>query len=394
MASDLNTFLAGLSVEAERDNSLKSLNAYLTTRTFLQTNEVSAADRSAFETLHPVVSSWNAKTQQQNLNIVRWFDLIQHLPNNALPVVSLSVVLPETPELKAGLTGASQRIPGFPISSSPAPAPASASAPASKSTPSKPAPSSSSSSSTPTTSSSSSSSTPSTQPSAAPTPAPSPSSSTQPSTSAPSSSTQPAASQPANARGGRGKGPAKPPPAPKKPVLAAPKDYKAAFGRLNILVGKVVKAEVHPNADTMYVEQIDLGEEAPRQVVSGLRNFIPLEQFAGMKVICLANLKEAKLRQVSSAAMVLCASNPEHTAVEVLTIDDSVPVGERLIVPGFEDAADEVINPKHKVWELVRDSKLFAVGSDGTVQFESVPLTSKDGHLVKVFKSNPGDLIG
>ena len=178
-------------------------------------------------------------------------------------------------------------------------------------------------------------------------------------------------------------------------MLAAPADYKAAFARLNVVVGRVVSAAVHPNADTMYVEQIDLGEASgPRQVVSGLRNFIALEEFSGMKVLCLANLKEAKLRQVSSAAMVLCASNPEHTAVEVLTIDDSVPLGERLVVPGFEGDADEVINPKHKVWDLVKDSKAFVVGADGTVQFEAVPLRSKEGHLVKVSKSNPGDLIG
>lgn len=37
--------------------------------------------------------------------------------------------------------------------------------------------------------------------------------------------------------------------------------------------------EKHPDADGLYVEQIDLGEsEGPRTVVSGLVNYIPIEE--------------------------------------------------------------------------------------------------------------------
>ena len=35
---------------------------------------------------------------------------------------------------------------------------------------------------------------------------------------------------------------------------------------LDIRVGQIVRVEQHPNADSLYVEQIDLGEEKPRQV--------------------------------------------------------------------------------------------------------------------------------
>jgi tRNA-binding EMAP/Myf-like protein len=43
-------------------------------------------------------------------------------------------------------------------------------------------------------------------------------------------------------------------------------------------VGLIKKAEKHPDADSLYVEEIDVGEEAPRTVVSGLVKFIPLEE--------------------------------------------------------------------------------------------------------------------
>ena len=43
-------------------------------------------------------------------------------------------------------------------------------------------------------------------------------------------------------------------------------------------VGKIVKCEKHPEADLLYVEQIDLGEGKLRNVCSGLVKHITLEQ--------------------------------------------------------------------------------------------------------------------
>jgi tRNA-binding EMAP/Myf-like protein len=40
--------------------------------------------------------------------------------------------------------------------------------------------------------------------------------------------------------------------------------------RLDIRVGKIVSCEKHPDADALYLEQIDVGESAPRTVISGL----------------------------------------------------------------------------------------------------------------------------
>lgn len=48
--------------------------------------------------------------------------------------------------------------------------------------------------------------------------------------------------------------------------------------RLDIRVGLITKVQKHPDADSLYVEEIDVGEAAPRTVVSGLVKFIPIEQ--------------------------------------------------------------------------------------------------------------------
>jgi tRNA-binding EMAP/Myf-like protein len=48
--------------------------------------------------------------------------------------------------------------------------------------------------------------------------------------------------------------------------------------KLDIRVGKIVECKKHPEADSLYVEKIDLGEGKLRDVCSGLVKFIPLEQ--------------------------------------------------------------------------------------------------------------------
>lgn len=45
----------------------------------------------------------------------------------------------------------------------------------------------------------------------------------------------------------------------------AAKDAEARIDQLDIRVGQIVRVEQHPNADSLYVEEIDLGEEKPRQ---------------------------------------------------------------------------------------------------------------------------------
>jgi len=50
----------------------------------------------------------------------------------------------------------------------------------------------------------------------------------------------------------------------------APASDQPVFTRLELRVGKIVSADLHPNAERMYVEQIDVGEGKPRQICSGL----------------------------------------------------------------------------------------------------------------------------
>lgn len=64
----------------------------------------------------------------------------------------------------------------------------------------------------------------------------------------------------------------------KKPAAPPQEEAKVDVSRLDLRVGRIISAEKHPDADSLYVEQVDVGEAAPRTVVSGLVKHIPLEQ--------------------------------------------------------------------------------------------------------------------
>ena len=85
-----------------------------------------------------------------------------------------------------------------------------------------------------------------------------------------------------------------------------------------------MEKELKQEADKLLVSQIDVGEETPRQIVSGIADVYSPEEFTGKKVIVVTNLKPAKLRGVESQGMVLAGGDKK-----VLGVVDAgeLPVG-------------------------------------------------------------------
>lgn len=145
-----------------------------------------------------------------------------------------------------------------------------------------------------------------------------------------------------------------PPPAKVKGNANAAAD-EITPSKLDIRVGRIVEVSRHPDADALYVEKIDVGEDEPRTVVSGLVNFVPIEEMQDRDVVVLCNLKPAKMRGVESKGMVLCASVDEPKQVEPLIPPKDSKAGDRIVVEGYETGEpDDVLNPKKKVWEKLQ----------------------------------------
>ncbi|EOY20095.1 OB-fold nucleic acid binding domain-containing protein isoform 6 [Theobroma cacao] len=134
---------------------------------------------------------------------------------------------------------------------------------------------------------------------------------------------------------------------------ASDKDKELSVSLLNIQVGLICKAWKHPSADSLLVEEIDVGEAKLRQVVSGLAKYCSPEQLTNRRVVLITNVKPGKLRDVMSEGLVLCASNEDHTAVEPLLPPEGAKPGEHVSFSGIDGKPDDVLNPKKKQLEKI-----------------------------------------
>ncbi|KAI5345014.1 PREDICTED: methionine--tRNA ligase [Prunus dulcis] len=154
-------------------------------------------------------------------------------------------------------------------------------------------------------------------------------------------------------------------------------EAEISISRLDIRVGLITKAQKHPDADSLYIQEIDVGEGQARTVVSGLVKYIPIEEMQNRKVCVLCNLKPATMRGIKSQAMVLAASNSDHSTVELVNPPKAAQVGERVTFPGFAGEPDEVLNPKKKVWESLQVD--LHTNTDLVACYRDIPLTTSAG---------------
>jgi methionyl-tRNA synthetase len=86
------------------------------------------------------------------------------------------------------------------------------------------------------------------------------------------------------------------------------------FRRLDLRVGTVRSADVHPKADRLLVLRVDVGGEE-RQLVAGIRAHYEPEDLIGRQVVVVANLAPAALRGVESQGMVLAAADGDLVVI-------------------------------------------------------------------------------
>ncbi|XP_063165828.1 aminoacyl tRNA synthase complex-interacting multifunctional protein 1 isoform X2 [Candoia aspera] len=138
----------------------------------------------------------------------------------------------------------------------------------------------------------------------------------------------------------------------KKQSAANDDSRPSDVSRLDLRIGCIMTAKKHPDADTLYIEEVDVGEGNPRTVVSGLVKHVPIEEMQNRMAIFLCNLKPVKMRGVVSQAMLMCASTPEK--VEIIIPPNGVVPGEKITFDGFSGEPEKELNPKKKIWEQIQ----------------------------------------
>lgn len=84
------------------------------------------------------------------------------------------------------------------------------------------------------------------------------------------------------------------------------------FKKIQIKIGQILSAEKVPDTDKLLKLSINMGEESPRQIISGISEFFPEPNLlVGKKVAFLANLEPRVIRGLESQGMILAVSGGE-----------------------------------------------------------------------------------
>eukprot|EP00638_Chattonella_subsalsa_P000818 CAMPEP_0117755164 /NCGR_PEP_ID=MMETSP0947-20121206/13283_1 /TAXON_ID=44440 /ORGANISM="Chattonella subsalsa, Strain CCMP2191" /LENGTH=309 /DNA_ID=CAMNT_0005574435 /DNA_START=63 /DNA_END=992 /DNA_ORIENTATION=+ len=150
-----------------------------------------------------------------------------------------------------------------------------------------------------------------------------------------------------------------------------------SLSRMEMRVGKILDIAPHPEADSLYIETVDVGESQPRTIVSGLRKYCTEEQLKGSLVVVLCNLKPRAMRGVDSAGMLLCASNEEHTEVDPLTPPEGSIVGEIITFEGHQVDYFKPGLRANRAYEEI-SSGLYTT-EDGTATYNGIPFATSAG---------------
>ena len=96
------------------------------------------------------------------------------------------------------------------------------------------------------------------------------------------------------------------------------------FKRIEIKTAKILDVRDHPDADKLYIVDIDLGSEK-RQIVAGVKKHYTPQELIGRDVAVIVNIQPAVIRGVESNGMLLAASDSEM--LSILTLDKSLSSG-------------------------------------------------------------------
>ena len=152
---------------------------------------------------------------------------------------------------------------------------------------------------------------------------------------------------------------------------------------MSLVVGRVLSVRKHPDAEKLYIEEVDCAEEeGPRTICSGLVPYLSESDIEGANVVVVANLKPRNMAGVKSAGMLLCANDGgegDARTVQLLTAPEGAVPGERLTWGDFANAAPHGANKvaKKKLWEKTQPD--LVVNDKNEATWRGIPLTSSAG---------------
>lgn len=100
------------------------------------------------------------------------------------------------------------------------------------------------------------------------------------------------------------------------------------FAKLELKVGTILEAEEVEGSEKLIKLMVDLGEEKPRQILAGVKQWYKPEEFVGKQVVIVANLEPRMMMGLESQGMMLAADSDDGSIF--LTTPKPVPPGTKI----------------------------------------------------------------
>lgn len=97
------------------------------------------------------------------------------------------------------------------------------------------------------------------------------------------------------------------------------------FKKLEARIGKILLAEAVPDADKLIRFEIDFGEESPRQILSGIREWYSPEDLVGKYGLFVLNLEPRTIRGFQSNGMLMAVDGVDGSPVFLVPEKEVAP---------------------------------------------------------------------
>ncbi|XP_070567902.1 tyrosine--tRNA ligase, cytoplasmic-like [Ptychodera flava] len=158
--------------------------------------------------------------------------------------------------------------------------------------------------------------------------------------------------------------------------------------RLDFRVGKILSVKKHPDANTLYVAEVDIGGNETRTVSSRLVKYMTMEEIQDSVVVLLCNLKPKIMRGVKSQAMLMVALNEDVTIGEFLEPPEGSVPGDKVFIEGYDQGIpDARLQPNLKILETLKVD--FMTSSECVAEWKGIPFMTRLGPVkVKSLKES------
>jgi len=151
----------------------------------------------------------------------------------------------------------------------------------------------------------------------------------------------------------------------KKPAATpAPAADIDPMEKAKLVVGQVIEVGHVENSDKLYLCQVKVGEDEVRQVVTGLRKFVPQDELENALVLTIINLKTAKLAGQTSEAMILATEFEAdgEQKVKLVRVPADAKPGDAVVPVGMKVSETYPKECKSKFWDAVKEKLVVADG--------------------------------